>query len=57
MRSHRLAVRTSPFHGGSRGSIPRGITKSKKASLIAGFFVFNQEENLRCNPLAMLLPR
>ncbi len=33
MRSHRLAVRTSPFHGGSPGSIPGGITKSKEASL------------------------
>ena len=24
LRAHRLAVRTSPFHGGNRGSIPRG---------------------------------
>ena len=24
IRAHRLAVRTSPFHGGNRGSIPRG---------------------------------
>ena len=25
-RAHRLAVRTLPFHGGNRGSIPRGRT-------------------------------
>lgn len=30
---HRLAVRTSPFHGGNRGSIPRGRTNSKSPCL------------------------
>ncbi len=26
-RPHRLMVRTSPFHGGNRGSNPLGVTK------------------------------
>ena len=26
-RPHRLAARTSPFHGGNRGSIPLGVTE------------------------------
>ena len=29
-RAHRLAVRTSPFHGGNRGSIPRGRASLEK---------------------------
>ena len=38
-RAHRLAVRTSPFHGGNGGSIPPGRAKfSKPALLKAGFF-------------------
>ena len=28
-RPHRLAVRTSGFHPGNRGSIPRGVTKKE----------------------------
>lgn len=31
--SHRLAVRTLPFHGGNRGSNPRGSAKIIAASL------------------------
>ena len=30
-RPHRLTVRTSPFHGGNRGSNPRGVTNKPKA--------------------------
>ncbi len=38
LRAHRLAVRTSPFHGGNGGSIPPGRAKFlKPASFEAGF--------------------
>lgn len=30
VRSHRLTVRTAPFHGTNGGSIPPGITNSNK---------------------------
>ena len=32
-RSHRLMVRTSPFHGGNMGSNPVGITNTNSAFL------------------------
>src|SRR3989338_5379630 len=32
-RPHRLMVRTTPFHGVNRGSIPRGATENSKAAL------------------------
>lgn len=35
--SHRLMVRTPPFHGGNMGSNPVGIT-NKKSSLYGSFF-------------------
>ena len=36
--SHRLMVRTSPFHGGNMGSNPVGIT-NKKAPFMGVFFI------------------
>ena len=39
-RSHRLMVRTSPFHGGNMGSSPVGITNLKRGSLYFLFFCF-----------------
>ena len=39
LRSHRLArSRTSPFHGGNRGSNPLGSTKVIQATGNSGFF-------------------
>ena len=32
-RSHRLMVRTSPFHGGNMGSNPVGITNTESLPL------------------------
>ena len=29
IRPHRLTVRTAPFHGANRGSIPRGVTNHR----------------------------
>lgn len=37
--SHRLMVRTSPFHGGNMGSSPVGITNTKRPLLAGGLFV------------------
>ena len=37
---HRLMVRTSPFHGGNRGSNPLGVTRSR--SIIGTFFLDDQ---------------
>ena len=43
--AHRLAVRTLPFHGGNRGSIPRGRTtfysllNDEQAVLLWGFVI------------------
>ena len=34
MRPHRLVVRTPPFHGGNRGSSPRG-----DANILCAYFV------------------
>jgi hypothetical protein len=40
IRPHRLVVRTSPFHGGNRGSNPLGVTKSLKECFKAFLFSF-----------------
>lgn len=37
--SHRLMVRTSPFHGGNMGSSPVGITNNKSPSLRGAFVI------------------
>ena len=37
IRPHRLMVRTSPFHGGNRGSNPLGVTKALE--LLSGAFL------------------
>ena len=41
--SHRLMVRTSPFHGGNMGSNPVGIT-NKKSSLMELFLLVIRSE-------------
>lgn len=47
--SHRLMVRTPPFHGGNMGSNPVGIT-NKKSSLYGSFFYWLFLTELK-NPL------
>ena len=44
IRLHGQAVKTPPFHGGNRGSIPLGVTK-EKGSAIASFFFGDGEGN------------
>ena len=36
---HRLMVRTSPFHGGNRGSNPLGVTNKASIIYIEAFFI------------------
>ena len=38
IRPHRLMVRTSPFHGGNRGSNPLGVTQKALMQIRAFFF-------------------
>lgn len=40
IRAHRLAVRTSPFHGGNRGSIPRGRASLKEKPVHSSWLFF-----------------
>lgn len=47
-RSHRLTVRTDPFHGSNRGSIPRGITITKQPGSSWLFCYVAQESKLLC---------
>lgn len=47
-RSHRLMVRTSPFHGGNMGSNPVGITNLKRGRL---YFLFFRFKSLSTSPL------
>ena len=37
---HGQAVKTPPFHGGIRGSNPRGVTKIKKSRTSVRLFLF-----------------
>ncbi len=38
IRPHRLMVRTSPFHGGNRGSNPLGVTQKALMKIKAFLF-------------------
>ncbi len=46
-RAHRLAVRTPPFHGGNRGSIPLGRTKGIQRLRLSRLTVHGRQLQLR----------
>ena len=37
VRPYRLTVRTAPFHGVNRGSIPRGVTNANRRKAVFAF--------------------
>jgi hypothetical protein len=56
-RRHRLSVRTSPFHGGKRGSTPLGATKRRSRSQSGFFFCIEEAEENRVRLACILHAR